>query len=288
MRTAVTIALLAVLSVASAVSVSAPPTFLAKDWTTFDSLQVNGSRKAVIAVTFDTDDYINITRLDLQGNDYQRGFAHGALMANELVTFFGQALPAYYTANAIGVDYSSLPANLQAQIAALIQQQGAAAGPQIFAMATDWIWQSEAPFTPQNLQDEMKGIADGVCSQLSSPCDTQAWLTNVHRLNMMPELIKMTCTALGAWGDATPMHGLLQLRALDFGAGPFANNTVLFVHRSDPTRPDHAFASIGFPAFVGVITGVAQNGIGVSEKVWEVLLCFILNQHAVEFEADCL
>ena len=60
------------------------------------------------------------------------------------------------------------------------------------------------------------------------------------------------------------------MRALDFGPGPFPNNTVVFVHRADPSNPDHAFVSVGFPAFVGVITGVAQNGIGVSEKVWEV------------------
>ena len=54
------------------------------------------------------------------------------------------------------------------------------------------------------------------------------------------------------------------------GGGPFANNSVLFVHRNDPANPEHAFASIGWPSFVGAITGVAQNGIGISEKVWEV------------------
>lgn len=85
---------------------------------------------------------------------------------------------------------------------------------------------------------------------------------------MLPELIRMACTAFGAWGPATEHGGLVQLRALDFGSGPFANYTVLAVHREDPGNPDHAFASVSFPAFVGVITGIAQNGIGVSEKVW--------------------
>ena len=31
-----------------------------------------------------------------------------------------------------------------------------------------------------------------------------------------------------------------------------------------------AFASLGFPGLVGVVTGVSQEGIGLSEKVWEV------------------
>lgn len=78
----------------------------------------------------------------------------------------------------------------------------------------------------------------------------------------------MACTAYGAWGKASGTGGLVQLRALDFGGGPFANYTVVAVHRSDPANPSHAFVSVSFPAFVGVITGVAQNGVGVSEKVW--------------------
>jgi hypothetical protein len=84
---------------------------------------------------------------------------------------------------------------------------------------------------------------------------------------MMPELIRMACTAYGAWGNATPSgKGLVQLRALDFGAGPFANYTVIGTHRG--TENDNAFVSIAFPGMVGAITGVSQHGVGISEKVW--------------------
>lgn len=86
---------------------------------------------------------------------------------------------------------------------------------------------------------------------------------------MFPELIRMACTAFGAWGPAkTSGTGLIQLRALDFGSGPWARNTVVSVHRGDPADPDHAFVTVCFPGFAGVITGVSQNGIGISEKVW--------------------
>jgi hypothetical protein len=84
---------------------------------------------------------------------------------------------------------------------------------------------------------------------------------------MLPELIRMACTAFGAGGkaNATP-DGLTQIRALDFGSGPFANYTVIQVHRE--TENGNALASVSFPGFVGVVTGVSQSGIGVFEKVW--------------------
>jgi len=58
---------------------------------------------------------------------------------------------------------------------------------------------------------------------------------------------------------------LLQLRALDLGSGPFANYTVLTVLRNEGER---AFAMITWPGMVGAITGIAQDGIGITEKVW--------------------
>jgi hypothetical protein len=83
---------------------------------------------------------------------------------------------------------------------------------------------------------------------------------------MLPELIRMACTAYGAWGKATGDKGLTQVRALDFGGGPFANYTVIQVHRADPLQG--TFVSVAFPGFAGAITGISQSGIGISEKVW--------------------
>jgi hypothetical protein len=121
----------------------------------------------------------------------------------------------------------------------------------------------------------MEGMAQGICDKRTSQnkkCSVKDWAKQIKTVNMLPELIRMTCTAFGAWGDATAQSSLggklLQLRALDFGGGPFANYTVVVSNRNDPSNPDHAFLSVTFPGFVGVITGVAQNGVGVSEKVW--------------------
>lgn len=84
---------------------------------------------------------------------------------------------------------------------------------------------------------------------------------------MIPELLRMQCSMMGAWGKATPSGGLVQLRTLDFGEGPFANRNILVVHH--PTDSPHAFASLSWPGFVGVVTGFSEK-LGQSEKVDDV------------------
>jgi hypothetical protein len=65
-----------------------PPTFEAKQFTTWHKVPVQKSRRADIHVDFTgsdgTPDYVDMTRLDLVGNVYERGYAHGYLMAKGL------------------------------------------------------------------------------------------------------------------------------------------------------------------------------------------------------------
>lgn len=46
------------------------------------------------------------------------------------------------------------------------------------------------------------------------------------------------------------------------------NYTIIATHRGDPEHLDNAFTTVSFPGFVGVVTGISQSGIGISEKVW--------------------
>lgn len=66
-------------------------TFAAKDYTVWQHRKVQNSRRADVTVNFKaadgSDDYIHLFRLDMVGNPYERGFAHGALLTkgNRLV-----------------------------------------------------------------------------------------------------------------------------------------------------------------------------------------------------------
>lgn len=272
---AIILAAVAVLNCAVATEYQTPPpTFEAKQYTVWSGKTINNSKRGEIYVPFTaadgSSDMVSVLRVDLVGDNKQRGYAHGYLLAKEIVEFTGPKLDKYFSDMVLDLDISVYPEPLQA-ILRVIQIKGAIAAPAAFKAAMKWVWEKEQSYVPQYILDEMASMAEGVCAGLGTPgCDVAAWTDSIRELNMLPELIRMACTAYGAWGKATATgKGLIQLRALDFGGGPFANYTVAAVYRDEVVSDDsNAFVSITFPGFTGVITGVSQRGIGVSEKVW--------------------
>ena len=193
-----------------------------------------------------------------------------------------------------GFDISKLPQWLQDVIRAELDVHSVKG----FYSAMQWVWDQEKEFVPTRLLNEINAMGDGICAGLAKvnqsrlleedkTCDPAHWVQRVQQVNMLPELIKMSCSMFGAWGEASASSNLLQLRALDFHESPFANFSLLAVHRpvdatSAPPAAEsdgligndegdlwQSFAALGFPGLVGVVTGVSQRGIGLSEKVWE-------------------
>ena len=113
--------------------------------------------------------------------------------------------------------------------------------------------------------DEIKGIVDGMCEneKFKDICDSGEAQSRMTKINMLPSLVQMQCSMMGAWGKATLDGNLVQYRTLDFGGGPFANNNILTVHH--PTDSTNAFASVSWPGFVGAVTGFSEK-ISQSEK----------------------
>jgi hypothetical protein len=173
----------------------------------------------------------------------------------------------YFADMVLSIDLSKFPEPIQS-VLRVLQLKGAKAAPELFTIALDWVWESEKQYVPSYYFDEINGMAAGLCDSLRGNCNVTAWISKIEQFNMIPELVKMACTAYGAWGKSTPNSGLIQLRALDFGSGPFANYTVIQTHR--PTESSNAFISVAFPCMIGVVTGVSQSGIGLSQKVWTV------------------
>jgi len=266
-------------------------------YTTWVATSSDGlSRRAQVDVPFvnasGVGDMISYSRVDLVGNAQQRGFAQGELFAQDIYNFYTEVLPDFVIGMADDVLPGVLPPDLEAKVQAAIATKVPAAA----YAAMDWVWQREAKHVPARLVTEMEAMGEGLCAGLATSmpdytCDPVEWGTNIKQVNMFPELIKMTCTMFGAWGEASKSSDLFQLRALDFGGGPLAELSQLQVHRQPPGAPVpvptpgqdtpgnmgndagdlwQGFASIGFPGLVGVITGVSEKGIGLSEKVWEV------------------
>lgn len=249
---------------------------------------VSNSRKALIDIPFVDEsgnaDNVHCYRLDLVGDVQERGFAHGALMAKEIVEFVDVKLNKYYMDMVLNIDLNldGLPEPIQ-KLFEVIKVKGAILAPQVFNAALDWVYGNEEKFMPQTLIDEMNAIGEGICSTFREKCVVEDMQAMVKRVNMLPELIRMACTAFGAWGPASETGKLIQVRALDFGSGPFGNYTVLQVQRPTGAR---AFASVSFPGMVGVVTGVAQDGIGISEKVWMTYDKYSLKPGSYDGEPD--
>ena len=52
---------------------------------------------------------------------------------------------------------------------------------------------------------EMRAIAEGTCASGMVPnCNVDDFFNLIRLYNLLPELIKMTCSMFGAWGSATP------------------------------------------------------------------------------------
>ncbi len=80
------LSLLAFISVSGTAYAPARETYDAKAFTNWDKLLIKGSKKGIINVPCPTDsdpnDFVKALRLDLVGDSYSRGYAHGFLLAN--------------------------------------------------------------------------------------------------------------------------------------------------------------------------------------------------------------
>lgn len=154
----------------------------------------------------------------------------------------------------------------------------------IMMTAMKWVYDQEVSYMPENILDEIRGIADGMCSvSASKNCNTTKWEETLQTVNMLPELIRMACTSFGAWGSGSSTGKLIQNRALDFGSGPFVNYTVVAVYRT-ADNSQRAFLSLSFPGFVGVITGMAILTHGVCNVMnFQLFLSLWLRWNARRF-----
>jgi len=89
----------------------------------------------------------------------------------------------------------------------------------------------------------------------------------VKRVNLFPELIKGSCTIIGAWGPATSDGNLLQMRALDWDPkGPMNKYPMISIYHSN-VENSQVFANFGWVGLAGSLAGFSTK-LGVSQKVW--------------------
>ncbi|KAJ1434044.1 hypothetical protein B484DRAFT_2870 [Ochromonadaceae sp. CCMP2298] len=179
----------------------------------------------------------------LWGTPYEVGFAQGTLRKAEIVDFIAKTWTYLSEELASALDGDLIPPAAKA----LIVQKG-------MDGALDWTAKVTKDFTPQAYFDEVQGLADA----------TGISYDMLYRVNMFPELTKASCSFFGAWDKAVGGTGIsYQLRALDFDTdGPFKDfPQVTIYHPSE----GHAYANVGWPANVGLLSGFSDQQLAVSE-----------------------
>eukprot|EP01121_Diplochlamys_sp_Union-15-3_P011240 TRINITY_DN3231_c0_g3_i2.p1 TRINITY_DN3231_c0_g3~~TRINITY_DN3231_c0_g3_i2.p1 ORF type:complete len:430 (-),score=64.57 TRINITY_DN3231_c0_g3_i2:65-1327(-) len=183
--------------------------------------------------------------LHVSGTPYQMGFAHGTLLKTQIQTLVPDVLNYIYSQVDSAIDF------LPEWIRKVIEEYGVAAALDAEHLATE-------AYTPQYFFDEIRGIADG------SGVDYDE-LIQIH---MFPELIKASCSMVGASGSAIAKTNgtLYQLRALDWSTdGPFQLFPQVLVYHPDNGHP---FSILSWAGFIGAISGYSSAPIGICEKVW--------------------
>jgi isopenicillin-N N-acyltransferase-like protein len=114
-------------------------------------------------------------------------------------------------------------------------------------------------FTGKYIYEELQGIADGSGVNYKT----------IMRVHMIAGLTQGKCSMLGAWGSAIDPKwtgNVLQMRSLDWNMdGPFRDFASVTVYHPINSTYGHSFANVGFPGFIGGLTGVSSDKLGISE-----------------------
>ena len=168
--------------------------------------------------------------LHLSGTPYEIGYQHGSLMPREV------------------------RASLRTVMAFVDREVGIPLiGKWLACKKLDQAWSKMKPFVPQEYLEEMEGLSAGA----GIPLET------LQRVHALPELMSTTCSGFAAFGDATKGGRLIQIRNLDWAIkSDVQRYAALFVYRPKEKRP---FVSIGWLGFIGVVSGISENGISIGE-----------------------
>jgi hypothetical protein len=170
----------------------------------------------------------NLPIIHLSGTPYEIGYQHGTALKEEVRQSVATVL-SYFRS------YVKIP--------------------WLGAWITDWWlerpWRQAAPFIPQDIREELRGLSKG----------SGVPLRELYRLHAIPDRT-YSCSSLAAWGPMTGDGRLIHTRNLDWniqaGVQDFA---AVFVVRPEGK---HAFINLGWAGFIGVLSGVndAQLSIG--------------------------
>ena len=167
------------------------------------------------------------------GTPEQRGRAHGLLMANEVAAAIVQEFSARYGNSPKILDYARRSLPRMIEFPEFVQQE------------IDGLWQ---------------GLVDSKVELKVDGLGRAFDRTDLMIVNALDVFGLLGCSGFTVWGEQVLGGGVLTARNFDWPlTGPhLLQHTVLVVQHDENGR---ASASVGWPGYVGTVTGVSSDGV---------------------------
>ncbi|MCA8956902.1 MAG: hypothetical protein KDC87_12565 [Planctomycetes bacterium] len=172
--------------------------------------------------------------LRLWGTARERGRAHGVLLAEEIASLYRRELEARFS------HQPGVLLRARAMLPLMVRY-------------------------PADVDEEIKAMFEAVVEHASIALPRfrrNLDLIDARVINAMDVLATMGCSGFSVWGDQVAGGGVLSTRNFDWPiTGRYLAERCLLVvqHPADGT----AFATVGWPGYVGAVTGVSAEGVAI-------------------------
>ncbi|MCK4548227.1 MAG: hypothetical protein KAW17_12400 [Candidatus Eisenbacteria sp.] len=180
--------------------------------------------------------------LRLWGNHFEMGYAHGFLMAGEIVRLVDE----YF----IGVQWQ--PWTYTHTIRPTVEE--------FFVLPPEY---------QEELEAMLKGIVDSGVSTYLESVERDLDLLDLHTANCYLDFLHWLCSSVSAWGEMTEDDPLLAgataiVRNFEYPLGPDALLAVYsLLIAFDPSSPDEKqWVSVTWPGIIGCVSCMNEDGIG--------------------------
>lgn len=179
--------------------------------------------------------------LRVWGDDYDRGYAHGYLLADDAIAFLSTTLLSPKMLPDIEV--------YEQKILPMVQQRFDIQEPRL-----------------AELKGMLRGITDarGEKGIRLERLNRDLTLADLIAGNSLADWVRLGCSSFSAWGSATPDGKTITARNLDyFDLTGLRTQHVLIVH-INPGPGVRSWVSIGWPGFTGACTAINEDGVTLS------------------------
>ncbi len=194
-------------------------------------------RKANVGERLDRD---GVRILRLTGTPRERGFAHGARFAREIISL----LDAFIATNRLSGGAEAYEQNLNRIGRAL----------------------SIEPHHREELIGMYEGMRVATSGKLDVPSLKRALkLEDIIVMNAIADSARFGCSSFAAWGPMTATGDAIVARNLDWHYVPaMASEQIIIVHAPDAASGRLGWVSITWPGQIGCFTGMNEEGVTVA------------------------